>query len=229
VEVLDGGRLPDPTTGEPSAVVLFSDGGRSHPLLEGDRLVALDGLARRGVGLGFMHYALEMPADHGMAELRTWIGGSYEDGVSCNPIWEAEVEPCAEHPIARGVAPFTMLDEWYFGLTFEPVADVQPILVATPPDDVRAGPYVWPAGPYPHIVAARGRRETLMWAVERPDGGGRGFGLGGGHFHANWADDAFRRVVLNALVWVAGAEVPRDGVTSSITATDLEQDLDGAA
>ena len=81
--------------------------------------------------------------------------------MSCNPIWDAEIEPSAEHPIARGVAPFTMLDEWYFGFTFSKSDRVQSILVATPSDEVRAGPYVWPAGPYPHIVAARGRRETL--------------------------------------------------------------------
>ena len=78
-----------------------------------------------------------------------------------------------------------------------------------------------------HILAARGRAETLMWVVERPDGG-RGFGLTGGHFHANWANDSFRRVVLNALVWVSGAEVPPACVASSVTAADLE-DLDGPA
>ena len=31
-----------------------------------------------------------------------------------------------------------------------------------------------------------------MWTIERPDGG-RGFGLTGGHTHANWANDDFRR------------------------------------
>jgi hypothetical protein len=82
-------------------------------------------------------------------------------------------------------------------------------------------------GPYPHIVAADGRRETLMWAIDRPDGG-RGFGLTGGHFHANWANESFRRVVLNALVWVTGAEVPLSGVQSQVTTADLERDLDAA-
>ena len=42
---------------------------------------------------------------------------------------------------------------------------------------MRKGPYVYPKGPYPHIVAASGREETLMWAYDRPDGG-RGFGFG---------------------------------------------------
>ncbi len=53
-----------------------------------------------------------------------------------------------------------------------------PILVASPSDDVRDGPYVYPAGPYDHIVANSGRAEAMMWAVERTDGG-RGFGFTG--------------------------------------------------
>ena len=66
-----------------------------------------------------------------------------------------------------------------------------------------------------------------MWAIERADGG-RGFGFTGGHFHANWGNDDFRRAVLNALVWVTGAEVPAGGVTSTLSAGDLERDLDPA-
>ena len=47
-----------------------------------------------------------------------------------------------------------------------------------------------------------------MWAVERPDGG-RGVGFTGGHFHRNWRDDNFRKVVLNALLWICKVEVPK--------------------
>jgi hypothetical protein len=101
----------------------------------------------------------------------------------------------------------------------------QPILVAKPPDAVRNGPYVYPAGPYAHIQAAKGRAETLLWAVERPDGG-RGFGFTGGHYHDNWGHDAYRKVVLNALVWLAKLEVPAAGVASHVTAEDLNVNLD---
>ena len=228
VDVYDQGQIPEVTAGDTSAIVVFADGGASHPVLEGDRLARLDALARAGVGLGFMHYAVEIPNDHGAPELTRWIGGHYEDRVSCNPIWDAAVEPVPGHPITRGVAPFKVNDEWYFNLTF--AADdsgISPILVATPSDEVRAGPYVYPPGPYPHVVAASGRREPLMWAIERPDGG-RGFGFTGGHFHANWGNADFRRAVLNALVWVTGAEVPPSGVTSTLAAGDLERDLDPA-
>jgi hypothetical protein len=58
-----------------------------------------------------------------------------------------------------------------------------------------------------------GMPEHVMWAIERP-GGGRGFGFTGGHWHHNWAHNDFRKVVLNALVWIAGLEVPPDGVPS---------------
>src|SRR5690606_18891329 len=55
---------------------------------------------------------------------------------------------------------------------------VTELLVAPPSDEVRDGPYVYPAGPYPHIQADKGKPESMMWAVERPDGG-RGVGFTG--------------------------------------------------
>ena len=100
-----------------------------------------------------------------------------------------------------------------------------PILVATPSDDVRNGPYVYPKGPYPHIEAAKGRAEAMMWTVERPDGG-RGFGFTGGHFHKNWGNDDFRKVVLNGVLWLAEADVPENGVESTVSEEDLKKNLD---
>jgi hypothetical protein len=65
-----------------------------------------------------------------------------------------------------------------------------------------------------------GRKEAVMWAVDRPDGG-RGFGFTGGHFHINWQNDDFRRTILNSLCWIAGVDVPKDGVDSA--AVDNEE------
>jgi hypothetical protein len=238
VEVHDGGWVStDDAFDGASAVAIFADGGGRHPLLAEDHLATITKLVdERGIGLGLMHYAVELPEGDGAGRVDSWIGGHYQDQVSCNPIWEARVEPHPDHPVARGVSPFATTDEWYFNIQFGDPADrgssvaeragrVTPILVATPSEVVREGPYVHPHGPYPHIVAASGRRETLMWAFDRPSGG-RGFGLNGGHFHANWATDAFRTVVLNALVWIAGAEVPNGGVKSAVSADDLVRNLD---
>jgi hypothetical protein len=102
---------------------------------------------------------------------------------------------------------------------------VKPILVARPSDETRQGKSASPRGPYPHIVAASGREEVLMWAVERPDGG-RGFGFTGGHVHNNWGNDDFRRIMLNALLWIAKADVPPEGVQSAVTEDELKQNLD---
>ncbi len=65
----------------------------------------------------------------------------------------------------------------------------------------------------------------MMWAVERPDGG-RGYGFTGGHFHDNWGNENFRKVVLNALLWISHVEVPADGVASSLSPDQLNANLD---
>ena len=51
--------------------------------------------------------------------------------------------------------------------------------------------------------------------MERPDGG-RGFGFTGGHDHKNWGDPNFRKLVLNAILWTAGLDVPSAGVESQV-------------
>jgi hypothetical protein len=103
--------------------------------------------------------------------------------------------------------------------------DVKPILSAKPTDAVRDGPYVYPRGPYKHIQDAKGHTEAMMWAVERKDGG-RGVGFTGGHYHRNWRDDNFRKVVLNAALWICKLDVPRDGVASTVTEAEIKENLD---
>ena len=138
----------------------------------------------------------------------------------------ADIKSLPDHPITRGVKPFALKDEWYFNIRFRPeMKGVTPILVVKPSDETRQGTNSSPRGPYSHIVAASGRDEVIAWAVERPDGG-RGFGFTGGHNHINWANESFRRIVLNALLWVAKADVPTNGVLSLVTQTDLKANLD---
>ena len=221
-----------------NAVIFYMDGGKRHEVVQenGRRLKVVDEWAKRGVGLGFMHYGVEILKEDASAEFKRWIGGHYEHMHSCNPMWEPNFAMLPDHPITTGVKPFKATDEWYFNMRF--VADIdgskpteveglkfQPILVATPSDDVRDGPYVYPRGPYPHIQASKGRAEAMMWAVERPDGG-RGFGFTGGHHHDNWGNDDYRKVVLNAVLWIAKAEIPEGGVESTVTKEQLDANLD---
>jgi hypothetical protein len=209
-----------------NGILLYMDGGSGHPAVQPGRLEFLGKLMDQGVGLMCAHYGVEVPAENGGAEFKRWIGGYYETAFSCNPMWSPNYASFPDHPIAKGVQGFQIRDEWYMNMRFrDDRSGVAELLVASPPDEVRDGPYVYPKGPYAHIQAEKGQPETMMWAVERPDGG-RGVGFTGGHYHKNWGDDQFRKAVLNALVWVTGLEVPEGGVQSSVTAEDLAKNLD---
>jgi type 1 glutamine amidotransferase len=211
------------------AVMIYADGGKGHPAIQRDHVKVLDALAVKGVGLGFAHYGVEVPAGPPGEAMQRWIGGYYETNFSVNPMWKPAFERLPNHPITRGVKPFATHDEWYFNMRWTPDAGAKtrliPILTSKPSDEVRKGPYVSPAGPYPHIIADSGKVETMMWVYERSDGG-RSFGFTGGHTHATWGDADQRIVVLNGLLWIAKVAVPARGVDDTITAAALTVNLD---
>jgi hypothetical protein len=227
---VDGARVDDNAPLETAdAILIYADGGRGNPAIQGERLEVVDRLAARGAGLGFAHYGVEVPVGAPGDAMHRWIAGFYETLFSVNPMWKPAFDRLPNHPITRGVKPFATHDEWYFNMRWTPDAAAKgrmtPILVATPSDEVRKGPYVSPKGPYDHIVADTGKAETMMWAYERPDGG-RSFGFTGGHTHANWGDPNQRKIMLNALLWIAKVDVPARGVEDRITGSDLAANLD---
>jgi hypothetical protein len=127
----------------------------------------------------------------------------------------------------RGVKPFEIQDEWYFHMRFrDGMKGITPILAAVPPESTMSRP----DGPHegnPEVREAvkRGDLETVAWACQRADGG-RGFGFTGAHYHKNWGNDDFRKLVLNAILWTAKIEVPSEGVASQVTDDALQQNLD---
>jgi len=206
------------------AIVVYADGGAGNLLIP--HLKELDALAQKGVGIGMMHYVVECPKGEASARFLEWTGGFYETLHSCNPMWSPEFKSFPESPVTRGIKPFGTTDEWYMCLNFaETPAKPTPILSAIPSDAVRNGPYVHPKGPYKHVQDAHGQAETLMWVLERPDGG-RGFGFTGGHTHWNWGHPMQRTVILNAIVWLAKLEVPAGGVPSpKLSFKDLDVEM----
>lgn len=210
-----------------NTIVIYSDGGGGHPFLKDDRLKQIGALMEKGVGLVCLHYAVEPTIEKGEKEFLDWTGGAFEINWSVNPHWDADFKKLPNHPIARGVTPFTINDEWYFNMRFrDGMKGVTPILSAVPPastmsrkDDPHAG------NPAVRKKVADGEIQHVAWACERADGG-RGFGFTGSHFHKNWGNDNFRKVVLNAILWTAKAEVPKDGVQSTVTPEQLGQNLD---
>ena len=197
VELYEKGWPDDPAAMDgASTIVVFSDGWDKHCLAKPERLAVVRKLMAGGTGLICLHFAVAPPKS-AEAEFLTWTGGYYENGYSKNPVNEVATSPAApDHPICRGWKAFTAKDEYYYQIRFAPDDNrVTPIMTARLPKDKPAS-------------------ETIAWAVQRK-GGGRGFGFTGGHFHANWKIKPFRTMVLNAIVWTAGMEVPKNGVPST--------------
>jgi hypothetical protein len=209
------------------AIVIFCDGGGRHVAMP--HLEELDRLAKQGVGIANLHYAVEVPKDPAGKYFLDWMGGYFEAFWSVNPHWTAKFEEFPEHPITRGVKPFEADDEWYYHMRFrENMEGVTPILSVLPPEETlkrRDGAH----SNNPHVRAAvleRKEPQHLAWASENKNGG-RGFGFTGGHWHWNWGKPDYLKVVLNAVAWVAGAEVPTNGVpTPAVPLSELKQNQD---
>ena len=209
------------------AVVIYSDGGGGHPAVKGDNLIKLGKLMKKGVGFLTIHYAVEPTTNKGNKEFLDWQGGCFETHWSVNPHWTANFSKLPKHPITRGVKPFKANDEWYFHMRFVPgMKGVTPILSdVAPASTMKRGDGAHSGNPHVRKTVAAGAPQHVAWAFER-ENGGRGFGFTGGHNHLNWGDDDFRKTVLNAIVWVAKAKVPKDGVSSKIIDDDLYDNLD---
>lgn len=209
------------------AIVLYMDGGAHHPLLQNDRLEKMGERMKKGVGLACLHYAVEPTIEKGQKEFLDWIGGAFEINWSVNPHWDADFKTLPQHPVTRGVKPFQINDEWYFHMRFrDGMKGVTPILSAVAPDEtMNRGDGTHQGNPAVRESVKKREPQHVAWACERPDGG-RGFGFTGAHFHKNWSDENFRKVVLNAILWIAKAEVPANGVDCKVSPEDLEKNLD---
>jgi type 1 glutamine amidotransferase len=209
-EVHEGGWPRDPRTLEDAAAIMVISDGRDGHLYEeaphlasDERVRFMDRQMKRGCGFLVLHFSTFAPQKYADRVL-DWCGGYFQweqDGkrkwYSAIKTQEAEVRPGSpDHPVSRGLKPFKLRDEFYFDLRFRPGdRGVAPIWV------VPALPGREPDG------------RVVAWARQRQDGG-RGFGTTCGHFYDNWKEPQFRKLVLNALAWSAGVEVPRGGVES---------------
>ena len=203
----------DPTAFDnANAIVVYADGGGGHPIAP--HVDEAMQLAKKGVGLGFLHYGVEVEKGKVGDAFLEWTGGYFEINWSVNPHWTIQNAILAkDHPITRGVRPYSVNDEWYYHMRFRPnMEGVTPILSAVPPASTLDRPDGMHSGnPAVREAVKKGEVQALLWARQRPDGG-RGFGFTGGHVHWNWGHPDHRKLVLNAIAWIAGVEVPAGGV-----------------
>ncbi|MBN9121578.1 MAG: ThuA domain-containing protein [Planctomycetes bacterium] len=165
----------------------------------------LGAMTKRGCGVVCVHYATGLEAKHVSPEgdhpLLHWTGGYFATRCKhhksvARVFKEATIEPTkADHPVLRGWKAFTLHDEPYINNFFGkdgPDKAVTALATAMLPPEK------------PNL-------ETVAWAVSRPDGG-RGAGVVMPHFYKNWQLDDLRTLILNAIVWTARRDVPKDGV-----------------
>lgn len=208
VEVHFDGWPADPATLDDADTIFITGGGcdrrlEDHPLYVGDRFKALEKQMKRGCGVLFHHWSTFHPSKH-HDTVTEWCGGyfDYETGTAPNK-WYSKIATAdwttsitaPDHPIARGVKPFKVKEEFYFNTRFRDHDPRLQLVIAKDNGDPRAG--------------------CVGWAVERADGG-RGWGFTGGHFFSNWWNPDFRKLVLNAIAWTAKIEVPPNGIESAL-------------
>lgn len=204
-------RWPDDLAQADAIIVGLNHGGRaaSDPNIKA--------AVARGAGFMAIHFAVEVEKGEQGNNFLDWMGGYFETFWSVNPFWEADVSLIGKHPAARGVKPFRLRDEWYYHMRFrEGMKGVTPILSAVPPlESVNFKGQPSDRGGNEAVFKAvqAGEPQHLAWAYERPDGG-RGFGFTGYHMISNLAEDSFRTTLLNGAAWVAGLEIPANGVPS---------------
>jgi hypothetical protein len=147
-----------------------------------------------------------------------WMGGHCETFWSVNPFWKPEMT-IGKHPIANGVKPFTINDEWYYHMRFvDGMTGVTPILSAVAPLDTvhfKEGEKPSDRGGNADVLKSVQNKEpqVMAWAYERKDAG-RGFGFTGFHVYDNLLNDSYRTTLLNAVAWTAKLDVPETGVPS---------------
>ncbi len=205
------GWVPDESVLDTAdTIVYITDGGdhneKDHPLYVADRMKALEKQMNRGCGLVMYHWSTFHPTRY-HDKITEWVGGyfDYETGNTPNhwysaiQTWNAATSlPNSEHPICRGVHPFSQPEEFYYNIRFrDNDSRLTPILQTQPPNT--------------------SQQHTVGWAVQRSNGG-RGFGFTGGHFYKDWWNPDFRKLILNAIVWTAGCEVPQNGVNTKLEA-----------
>lgn len=207
-------------------VVIFCTGHAGHVVKP--KLEEFDSLMDSGTGVVMIHWATEAEKGQVGQSFLKWLGGYCELDWSVNPHWTPKFEHFPDHPIARGVNPFSVNDEWYYHMRFvEDDPGLTPILSDLPgPETLRRKDGPRSGNPAVRKAVANGEKQHVAWAYQR-ENGGRGFGFTGAHNHVSWQNDDYRKIMLNAILWTAHVEVPKDGCPSKTpTDTEIRANLD---
>lgn len=210
VIVKDGWPKKKETLPGAKAVVLFLEGGDAHTVIKEDRIQELMALEAAGAGIVHLHSAIDYPKDFA-ERIRTAAGGVWQKGTGQRAHWVSEFRDFPDHPIFRGLTPFTIDDGWLWKSSFaEGREGVTPLLRTKSPKD---------AGKTTDADA------VVAWAFDRPNGG-KSFTFTGGHLHESLAKDGYRRFLVNGILWSAGLNIPKDGAPAKLDPAELKRHFD---
>lgn len=179
-------------------VLYLGEGGRWMQA-EPKRSEAIAALAARGGGIVGIHWAIGAKDARYVPGHLKWMGGMHGGPDRKYTFTTTDLTLVApHHPIARGLEPFRLKDEFYYQLKFAKEGTVIPLVSA----------------------AIGGTPETCAWAFERPDGG-RSFGFCGMHDHINWGLASCRRLIAQGVLWTLNVPIPEKGLPVDVAEEDL--------
>lgn len=176
-------------------VVLYFDGHDQHPLRDPERRRQFDKLMQRGVGLVALHQASTVPQSDDLG-LQAWLGATRRGLFDRSTQWARLRPVTSPHPVLQGIDPFSYRDEFYPTLEFSP--GVVSVMQADLHPQFREGQ---------NLLDGRSETATVAWAFTRRDRG-RSFGFTGAHFLSALDQPMLRTLLLNAIQWTAGDDVP---------------------
>ncbi|MBC8289514.1 MAG: ThuA domain-containing protein [Planctomycetes bacterium] len=195
-EWADGPELLDGA----DAAFLFVSQGAAWIQEKPRRLAAFQRLAKRGGGLVCLHWGMGTKDAENIEAFVNLFGGCHGGPDRRYKVVDVTTElPNRKHPVVSGIEPLEIHEEFYFKLK-------QP----------KGGKGITPL----IRVSIEGESHTVAWAFDRPDGG-RSFGFTGLHFHENWKQESYRRLMTQGLLWTISQKIPEKGVAIPIEAKDL--------
>lgn len=169
------------------AIVLYTSPG-GNILLDPAHRAQAEQMLRDGVGLTAIHWATDARKELG-PDYMNLLGGWFNTEFSSLETTTARLRQIdTAHPICRGWSGYELHEEFYLNPRL--AAGSRPLLGVT----------------------VKGQDQVVAWTFERPGSRkGRSFGTTLGHFYENFRNEAFRRLLVNGILWTAHRAIPRGG------------------
>ncbi|MEM7234320.1 MAG: ThuA domain-containing protein [Planctomycetota bacterium] len=178
-------------------IVLYTNPGAEF-LLQGKHSREFERLMNSGVGIVTIHWASSVFQQNLKGIGQRWIkylGGTWVSNVGLSTGKSQLKQLIPKHPVCRGWKEYELHDEYYLNPTLR---EAKALL----------------------RVNTKGQDVVVAWVHERKDGG-RAFATTLGHFYRNFQIEAFRKMIVNGILWSAHVELPKDGAKVALKPKDL--------